>query len=400
MTLLPGDARTDVLVIGAGAAGLMAACTAAPDRETTVVTDRALGACNSSMAQGGLQLPLPDDDAQARFVDDMLRSARVPVDASLVHEFAASVGECVRELEAWGLELDRDDNGRLVRKIAGGLSDPRIVTCGDAIGPALMRVLRDRIETLGVPVVTHARVVAVRPDDGHFVVEVQEPDGGTRRIRASNVVAATGGLTFSVAAQRNEPTTNPKNENHVLYDAIRNLGIERVHEEYFQYQPFGIVSLETGAIGRCVPESIVNFPVRLLDRRGDAVIDLRRDRLAVSTAMREAIANDDACTTAGGRQGLILTLSAVPTADLRGAFPRLAALLERQGALGDDVLVQPFLHYQLGGFRTALNGATEIPRLFLAGEMTGGLHGMNRLMGNGITDALVRGRLAGRAATR
>jgi aspartate oxidase len=400
VTLLPQDSETDVLVIGAGAAGLMAACTAARDRETILVTDRALGACNSSMAQGGLQLPLPDDDARERFIDDILRSARVPVDEMLVREFAGSVGECVSDLEAWGLELDRDAGGQLVRKYAGGLSDPRIVTCGDAIGPALMRVLRRRVETLDIPVVTHARVVALRPDDGHFTVEIREPDGGTRCMRASSVVAATGGLTFSVAAQRHEPTTNPKNENHVLYDVIRHMGIQRVHEEYFQYQPFGIVSLETDAIGRCVPESIVNFAVRLLDRRGEAVIDVRRDRLAVSTAMREAIANDDCCTTATGRKGLVLTLSDVPTEDLREAFPRLAALLERERALGDDVLVQPFLHYQLGGFRTDLNGATAIPGLFLAGEMTGGLHGMNRLMGNGITDALVRGRLAGRAAGR
>jgi len=62
------------------------------------------------------------------------------------------------------------------------------------------------------------------------------------------------------------------------------------------------------------------------------------------------------------------------------------------------VLVRPFLHYQLGGFRTGLDGATTIPGLFLAGEMTGGLHGRNRLMGNGITDSLVRGRISGHAA--
>jgi len=394
------DREIGVVVVGAGAAGLMAACTAAPDAETVLVTDRALGACNSAMAQGGLQVPRPDAESRERFLADMLRSARVPVDEALVRRFVEQVGSCVDELEQWGLMLDRDGNGALLRQWAGGLSDPRIVSVGDGVGTALMRVLHARVESLGIEVVTHTQVVGIDPHDGCLALRVRDREGALSTMRARSVVAATGGLTFRIARGRGESTTNPVNENHVLYDALCGLGLERVHEEFFQYQPFGIVSFDTGSVGRCVPESIVNLPVRLLDRNGDAVCDLGLDRLEVANAMTRSIHGGDGYVTADGKSGLRLTLSDIGEDQVRARFSKLALLLERHSALGDDVLVRPFLHYQLGGFRVALDGTTTVAGLYLAGEMTGGLHGRNRLMGNGITESLVRGRLSGAAAVR
>jgi succinate dehydrogenase/fumarate reductase flavoprotein subunit len=212
------------------------------------------------------------------------------------------------------------------------------------------------------------------------------------------VIVATGGRSYHAAHERGEPTTNPRNDNHVVYSAVAQLGLERVHDELFQYQPFGLVEIATGSVRRCVPESIINFPVRLIDRHGELVCRLDADRLTICEAMRRATQRGDAYVTADGDRGLLLTLSDVPAVELSERLPKLAALLTRHEQLGHDVLVAPFLHYQLGGFRTALHGATAIPGLFLAGEMTGGLHGLNRLMGNGITESLVRGRLAGKAA--
>jgi succinate dehydrogenase / fumarate reductase flavoprotein subunit/L-aspartate oxidase len=388
-----------VAVVGAGAAGLMAACVAAPNADTLLLTDRALGACNSAMAQGGLQLPYATGASRESFVADIMRSARVPVDEVLVRQFVDTVSGCVEELEGWGLELDRDESGTLVRVRAGGLSEARIVSSGDSIGVALARVLRDRTESLGVAVETHATVERVDPEDGFVKISVRERDGSVRMLRARSVVAATGGVTYRRARDRHEATTNPQNENHVLYDALCDLGLERIHEDFFQYQPFGIVSVGSGAVGRCVPESIVNYRVRLLDRHGETVCDLSRDRLEVGDAMRDAMARGDAYPAADAGLGLLLTLSDVDPDELRTHFPKLVAHLDRQGLLGSDVLVRPFLHYQLGGFRTGLDGRTNVPGLFLAGEMTGGLHGRNRLMGNGITDSLVRGRMAGAAAS-
>jgi aspartate oxidase len=93
-----------------------------------------------------------------------------------------------------------------------------------------------------------------------------------------------------------------------------------------------------------------------------------------------------------------LTLGSLDPDELVARYPRLPRMLEGALLPSGDVNVVPVLHYQLGGFRVGADGSTSVPGLFLAGEMAGGLHGRNRLMGNGITEAVVSGRLAGEAA--
>jgi succinate dehydrogenase / fumarate reductase flavoprotein subunit/L-aspartate oxidase len=96
--------------------------------------------------------------------------------------------------------------------------------------------------------------------------------------------------------------------------------------------------------------------------------------------------------------GLWLTLGDVPEQTLSSVFPKVHQYLERHGGVGRDLLIYPFLHYHLGGLGIDAGCRSDVAGLFLAGEITGGLHGRNRLMGNGITDSLVHGRLAGLAA--
>ena len=93
-----------------------------------------------------------------------------------------------------------------------------------------------------------------------------------------------------------------------------------------------------------------------------------------------------------------MTLGDLDSDEVAARFPGMWRVLEAQGLAGRDVLVRPFLHYWLGGLEAGADGSTRVPGVFLAGEMAGGLHGRNRLMGAGITDALVSGRIAGAAA--
>ena len=99
-----------------------------------------------------------------------------------------------------------------------------------------------------------------------------------------------------------------------------------------------------------------------------------------------------------GMNGFRMLLDAIDEEDLRSHFPAAVSHCERYGVAMDNILIRPFLHYQLGGFEVGRFGASDIPGVRLAGEMVGGLHGQNRLMGNGLTDSLVNGFLAGRAA--
>lgn len=390
--------ESGVIVVGAGAAGLMAAIAAAESGvATTLVTDGPVGRSNSVMAQGGIQMPGPTRGSRDSLVADMVESARLPLDQARVRRFADELAETVSLVAGWGLALDRDQAGEPVRHLAGGMSEPRVVSVGDRLGPSLVKVLRARLDALGVEVQSGRRVTGVRPAREGIVLETSG-SSGDREGRAAAVVLATGGIAHDEARRRGERTTNPPNGNGHLVAVLRRLGLATVHEDLYQYQPFGLVEVD-GPTGVCVPETVGELPVRLVDRRGEPVAAAGSDRLEITEAIGAVINRGDGVTTRLGT-GVRLTLGDVDGADLAARFPSLYRTLARHGLAGGDVIVRPFLHYWLGGFVVDVECATAIPGLYLAGEIVGGLHGRNRLMGNGIADALVHGRRAGLGAAR
>ena len=391
------DGAPDVIVVGSGAAGMMAAAAAAlapTGPATLLLTDGATGRSNTVMAQGGIQVPFGDASA-ASMLRDMQRSARVPIDLARAERFIANIAPTIETLERWGLELDRDRNGKWERRLAGGLSEPRIVSVRDQIGPALMRALKNGVESAGVDTRSHARVTGIRQERDGVALDVTIA-GEPGEMQGRAVVICTGGTVHAAAEASRQRSTNPANRNLDMSEIIRDLSLPEVGAEDFQYQPFGLVSIP-GSPGHCVPESIVNFPVRLLDRHGVDIGGIGEDRLDLTRRMFATADRGDAVATELG-PGLWLTLDDVPHGQLADGMPKLHRLLDRHSMTGDRVLVFPLLHYQLGGFVTGPDGSTQMPGLFLAGEMVGGIHGKNRLMGNGITDSLVHGRLAGAAA--
>jgi aspartate oxidase len=400
LSSVPGG--DSIAVIGSGAAGLMAALTASDTAPVTLFTDLALGKSNSAMAQGGLQCPDDSPDAVQRFRADIEHSARLPLDPELVTRFASEARETILFLDSLGLDFDRDDCGHWLRKSAGGLSEPRLVTVGDRIGTHLMRILIAAVRQRPVRICERTRLTDIRPFYGGYDCTFQSSDNIVTRQFYKTLIIATGGRTFNQACILNQPTTNPANQNAALHHTLRRLGLEEVHSDLFQYQPFGIVVDADIQPGKAFPESILNFPVRIVDRNGHVLrhSDEKPDRLTLCERFFEAERDGRACTTPSGKQGFRLCLEDLPDALLNTHFPSAMAFLRKHHPDGSPVLVRPFLHYQLGGFRIGLDCQTSLPGLFLAGEITGGLHGRNRLMGNGLTDSLVHGRRAGREAAR
>jgi succinate dehydrogenase/fumarate reductase flavoprotein subunit len=389
----------ELVVIGSGAAGLMAALNAVETVPVALLTDRSLGRSNTIMAQGGLQFPEESAPARAAMVRDMVASARGGVDEARAESFVSHIGATMEQLAAWGLDFDRTPDGGIRRKLAGGLSEPRIASVKDQIGPALMRVLRERLEASEVQLFEHLRVTEIEPAEGRLLLHTEPTrgEGPAKLFSARAVVCCTGGLTFRHARDAQERTTNPANDNERLFAALRARGLATVDEDVFQYQPFGLVEFAEGKVDKCVPESVTNLGVRLVDKDGEEVCPVRQDRLDLTRALFRA-RDEGRCVDTEHGPGVWLTLSDVEPAVIEAELPKLAHILQRKGWVGKDVLVFPFLHYHLGGFVTEPDGSTPVEGLYLAGEMVGGLHGQNRLMGNGITDSLVHGRLSGLAA--
>lgn len=383
-----------VVVVGSGAAGMMAACVASERRRTVLVTDRGLGTSNSAVAQGGLQLPDSDPQSLESFRRDVERSGGDGIDPERLDTFVREVRPTVELLEQWGLVLDRDADGDLVRRRAGGMSQPRVVTAGDRIGAALLKVLRERIASSGVEILLHHRVVDLVPRDGCLRVVAE----GDRTLDARSVVLAVGGGAHERALATGIPTSNPANRNTGLYPVVRRLGVAEVDADLYQYQPYGIVHAIDGVTGKCVPESVVELGAAVVDASGERVAPVDADRRQLTEAMFAVIASGRGEVTPRGVAACRLTLGSVDPDELAARYPRLQRMLEGARLPSGDVHVVPVLHYQLGGFRVGADGSTSVPGLFLAGEMAGGLHGRNRLMGNGITEAVVSGRLAGAAA--
>jgi L-aspartate oxidase len=385
----PSSSDAGLVVVGSGIAGRMAALHAAAFGQVVLVTDGALDHCNSLMAQGGVHAPVDGDvTSMAR---DVIDSARVPLDCDRVRRFSAEAVDAATRLEQWGLEFDRAPDGAPRRRMAGGMSQARVLTAGDDIGRPLLKVLREQLEGADIEVRTKTRVTDLRPGDGGVDVVV---DGSV--IHAKAVVVATGGTSYTHGESIGVRTTNPRNANNVLYDALVRRGAETVHAEFWQYQPFGLVDGPAGPPGRCVPETVDALGQRLLDRHGRQLCELPVDRLTLTEAM---FASVDRALAGERGPGFQLTLSDLDDEVLLGSYPKLARTLRQMGDQR-DVLVWPFLHYQLGGLAYDLDGRTSLPGVFAAGEVTGGLHGRNRLMGAGITDALVHGWRAGGAAAR
>lgn len=385
-----------VVVVGSGAAGMMAACVASEQCRTVLVTDRGLGTSNSAVAQGGLQLPEADAASLESFRRDVERSGGDGIDPDRLDVFVREARPTVELLQTWGLVLDRRPDGTLERRRAGGMSQARVVTSGDRIGAALMKVLRDRIAASGVETMLHRRVVDLVPLDGHLRLMFE----GGEFIDARSVVLAVGGGAHEHALATGAPTSNPTNRNTGLYPVVRRLGVTEVDAGLYQYQPYGIVHPADGVTGKCVPESVVELGAAVVDARGERVAPATADRRQLTDAMFRAIDDGRGEVTSSGVVACRLTLGSLDALVLSTRYPRLERMLAGARLPTGDINVVPVLHYQLGGFVVGTDGSTSVPGLFLAGEMAGGLHGQNRLMGNGITEAVVSGRLAGAAAAR
>jgi len=398
------DARTDVLVVGSGGAGMSAVLSATRAGADVIVTTKsALGAGNTGKAQGGIQAAIGDDDSVESHYEDTFAAGHHAARPELVRQLTAGGPDAIAWLDSLGVGFTRDE-GRLRLVRCGGANHKRLLQAGERTGAEMVKSLRTAVRASGADVWEATSLVELEPEgDGWRAVVAPGGNGVRRTVHARAVVlAAGGGLRGEAEALGLHSTNHPDATPEVLRLALE-LGAEGRELDSWQKHPTGSIWPEALA-GYALPETTRGYGATLHDADGERFVDELAPRDVVAQAIIDVVDEGRGVAAPDGTVGVWLDTPAIDRENGAGfTADRLAYVHNRYLKAGIDitterVLVYPVLHYRNGGLAIDINAATTLPGIFAAGEITGGVHGSNRLMGNSLLDIVVYGRRAGLSA--
>ena len=387
-------ASFDVLVIGSGASGLAAAVSAArAGARVALAAKGSLQSCNSAKAQGGIQAAFGEDDSPEQHAEDVWRSSHETADRRLVEILTSEAPSAIHWLEELGVEFTRQNGGyRLAR--CGGATRKRLLQVGDRTGLAITNGLRNALEGAGVTTFPKSPLSALERREHGWRAWC-----GEHELDAGAVVLAAGGRCYRVAEERGELTTNHPGATGEVTQIARDLGAEARDLDALQYHPNG-GAWPANMKGYSIPETTRAYGAVLLNADGEEITDSLGPRDAVSQAIVEEVEKGKGVETPDGRPAVWLDTTRVPQADAEVSLPYMLRRYRAGGIdpLREKILTYPVLHYQNGGLMIDTNAETTLEGVYACGEIAGGTHGRNRMMGNSLLECVVFGRRAGRAA--
>lgn len=402
------DHDVDVLVIGGGGAGTAAALVAQEEGATVlIVTKLRWGDANTMMAQGGIQAADRPEDSPAQHYLDVMGGGGFVNRPELVRNLVTDAPSIVRWLEDLGVLFDKHADGSMVEVHGGGTSIRRMHSSGDYTGMEFMRVVRDEARNRHVPCLEFAAAVDLVLDDAGRCAGAVFCDLDTKEyfvVRSRCTILATGGM--GRLHVQGFPTTNHYGATADGVVIAYRAGVPMLFMDTVQYHPTGVAFPEQ-ILGQLVTEKVRGLGAHLVNRAGERFVYELETRDAVSAAIiRECVERDLGVVTPTGALGVWLDVPMIDMLRGEGTIRRTLPAMVRQFARhGIDITREPILmyptqHYQNGGLSITEHGETPVPNLFAAGEVSGGVHGRNRLMGNSLLDIFVFGRRAGALAAR
>jgi L-aspartate oxidase len=385
----------DVLVIGSGASGLAAAVSAErAGARVALATKGSIQANNSSKAQGGIQASFGDDDSPDQHADDVYRSSHETADRELVEVLTGDARTAIHWLEELGVEFTRENGGYRLAK-CGGASARRLLQVGDRTGHAITKQLRDAWEAGSGTTLTNAPLRSLEREPDHWRARV-----GEHTVETQTVVLAAGGRCYAEAEERGELSTNHPNATGEVTRIALELGAEARDLDALQYHPNG-GAWPPNMQGYSIPETTRAYGAVLLNAEGEEFTDSLGPRDVVSQAIFDEVAHGRGVETPDGRPAVYLDTTRIPEADADVSLPYMLRRYRGAGIdpLHERLLTYPVLHYQNGGLVIDTNAETTLEGVYACGEIAGGTHGRNRMMGNSLLECVVFGRRAGRAAT-
>ena len=384
----------DVLVLGSGASGLAAAVSAErAGARVALATKGSIQSCNSAKAQGGIQAAVGPDDSPEQHAQDVWRSSHETADMSLVEILTGEAPGAIHWLEELGVEFTRENGGyRLAR--CGGASAKRLLQVGDRTGHAITKGLREAWEAGSGTTFEHAPLRELTENASGWLATC-----GDHVVEAGTVVLAAGGRCFAEAEARGEFSTNHPGATGEVTKIALALGADARDLDALQYHPNG-GAWPANMQGYSIPETTRAYGAVLLNAEGEEFTDSLGPRDAVAQAIVDEVEAGRGVETPDGRPAVYLDTTRIPEADADISLPYM---LRRYRAAGIDPLAEkiftyPVLHYQNGGLVIDTNAETTLEGVYACGEIAGGTHGRNRMMGNSLLECVVFGRRAGRAA--
>jgi succinate dehydrogenase flavoprotein subunit len=425
----------DVLVIGAGGAGLRAAIEASTlGCRVALVTKSLLGKAHTVMAEGGVAAALahvdPQDGWEVHFRDTM-KGGSFLNHWRMAQLHAQEAPDRVRELEHWGALFDRTTDGRILQRAFGGHTYKRLAHVGDRTGLEMIRTLQDRGVHQGLDVYMEVAITRLFKDGDRIAgaFAYRRGDGAFLAFRAKAVVIATGGVGKAWQVTSNSWEYSGDGQ-ALAFDA----GAELIDMEFVQFHPTGMV-WPPGVMGLLVTEGVRGEGGILRNSKGERFMwqylpearrneyaadeaearrwveaaveakqtsDLRPPELSTRDNVSRAIYTEVKEGRGSPHGGVFLDISYLPA---ERVIRKLPSMYHQFVELADvDITKQPMevgptTHYIMGGVRVEPDtGAATVPGLFAAGEAAAGMHGANRLGGNSLSDLLVFGRRAGAGA--
>lgn len=402
------DFETDVLIVGGGGGGCAAAIVAAEQGAKSIISTKLrLGDANSMMSQGGMQAAVSAKDSPSRHYLDALGGGHFDNIPQLARAMTEDGPEVVKWLEEMGVVWDKTDDGTLRALHGGGTSRKRMLSCRDYTGAIIMRTLMDEVRNHpdDINVLEFMPTIELLLDkDGKcgggilYNLETEE----YFIVKAKSTIIATGG--YGRLHIRGYDTTNHYGATGDGLMMAYRAGAKLLYMDSVQYHPTG-ASFPEQIAGFLITEKIRGAGGQPLNKYGELFVFPREPRDVESSAfIRECVERKKGIETPSGRMGIWLDSPLIDMIQGEGFIKKNFPAMHRQfirykiDIIKEPMLVYPTLHYQNGGVANNDRCETNIPGLYVAGEISGGVHGRNRLMGNSVLDYNVFGKRAGQYA--
>jgi succinate dehydrogenase/fumarate reductase flavoprotein subunit len=393
----------DVLIIGGGGGGASAALFAAERGAKTLVTTKLrFGDSNTIMAEGGIQAAVGEFDSPALHYLDTMGGGGFYNLPNLVHALVTDAPMILEWLARLGVMFDRNDQGGLLASFAGGQCRRRVHSAADYTGMEIMRVMRDEVYSQGIEIMEFSPAVELVLDDQGRCAGAVFVNLDTREqfvIRSKIVILATGGI--GRLHIQGFPTTNHYGATADGLVIANRAGAKIIFMDAIQFHPTGTAYPEQ-LLGLLVSEAFRGWSAQLVNGEGQRFInELETRDITSSATIREVGKRKKGVPCPTGMQGVWLDTPLVEINKGKGTIHRIFPhLFHRFHTFGieitkEPILVYPTQHYQNGGIFVDEHGETTVKNLFAAGEVSGGVHGRNRLGGNSLLDIFVFGRRAG-----